>query len=54
MTVTFRCGHTARFERDVTDAPVCAECGERRISRVQAPPPRITGAARGPLVETTS
>jgi len=49
MTVTFACGHTATVES--TDTPVC-HCGERRVSRVDAPPPRFHGVATGPYCDT--
>jgi hypothetical protein len=42
MSVTFACGHKATFSSDVKEPPVCQVCGERRITHVDAPKPRIT------------
>lgn len=46
MTLTFACGHKQAF--DEGGRPVCA-CGETRIARTDAPPPRFTGACASPL-----
>ena len=43
----FACGH----EQDLlsqTQRPTCIQCGETRISRTIAPPPRFTGLCTGP------
>lgn len=42
MTIRFACGHEQPFARMVKDAPVCQQCGERRVVKVDAPPPRFT------------
>jgi hypothetical protein len=53
LTLAFRCGHRARIDPDKTPSPMCVECGERRVARVlKVDPPRITGHANGPLVNT--
>lgn len=46
MTLRFACGH-AVSGADITTAQ-CQTCGERRVSHVQAPPPRFTGLVLGP------
>jgi hypothetical protein len=53
MTITFRCGHTATLTDRDQEAPVCA-CGERKISRCNAPAPKFRGTASGPHVTTTA
>jgi len=50
MTVTFRCGHSVTLERDAKEPPVCPQCAERVVSKVQGATPRFSGACRGPLV----
>ena len=53
IVVTFGCGHQAALPLPVT-APVCPECGSRRVRAVVAPPPRITVtdcAATSPLMK---
>jgi predicted RNA-binding Zn-ribbon protein involved in translation (DUF1610 family) len=42
IPITFACGHRLDWN-DGDPAPVCPECGDRRIARVVAPAPRITG-----------
>lgn len=42
MTIKFACGHEMTLPRDVKDAPVCSQCGERRVTRCDAPKPRFT------------
>ena len=49
MTIRFACGHQAQVTGDETQSDVRCACGETRISRVDAPPPRITGACSSPL-----
>jgi hypothetical protein len=51
ITLRFGCGHTQRWAEGDGE-PRCGQCGDTRVSRVTAPPPRITGAARGPYVVT--
>lgn len=51
VTVVLACGHQMTAADDAETAPICA-CGERRIGRVFAPPPRIRGVASGPHVKT--
>lgn len=51
ITVTFACGHAVTVENDVKDAPVCPQCGQRRVSKVKAPAPRFTGSCSGPFVK---
>lgn len=47
----FRCGHVNQVNPDKVASPACLRCGETRIARtVKAPPPRIVGHGRGPLV----
>jgi len=46
VRVRFACGHGQAWAEG--DAPVCATCGERRVARVQAPPPRFRGVVQGP------
>ena len=48
--VKFACGH--RFSVDGNSAPVCPTCGERRVSRTQAPAPRFVGICSGPSAES--
>lgn len=48
MTVKFACGHHQDVPESIDQAPVCATCGERRVSRVDAPKPRFRGIATGP------
>lgn len=50
MTVTFKCGHRVNAERDVKTAPVCPECGERVVARVDGARPTFKGACTGPVV----
>ncbi len=50
MTVTFVCGHTQPIGS--TDVALCAVCGEHRVTRVTAPPPKFRGVATGPYCET--
>jgi len=48
IPVRYACGHLSAINPD-EPAPPCA-CGERRIARVIAPPPRFRGVASGPHV----
>lgn len=54
MTVTFRCGHTQTYERDIKDAPRCPVCGERIVKNVIGATPRFSGTCQGPLVKGTA
>jgi len=53
ITLTFACGHAGRWQDGDPD-PRCPVCGETRIARVQAPPPRITGAVVLPRKESAA
>lgn len=48
IQVTFLCGHGVSVDEHEADSPVCLTCGERRIQRVSARPPRFRGACQGP------
>ena len=52
IPIRFACGHAASVSETATTVPVCATCGERQITRVQARPPRFTGACTGPYAVT--
>lgn len=52
ILVRFACGHQASVLPTVEEPPVCAECGERRVSRTTAPPPRFHGTVTGPSATT--
>ena len=52
IQVLFACGHNMDLDDSVSSAPVCPTCGESRISRTTAPPPRFTGWCRGPTAES--
>lgn len=50
MTVRFACGHQGDVDPDAEATDVqCRTCGEHRIARVTAPPPRVRGACSSPL-----
>lgn len=51
ITVRFACGHDGAVSESATTTPVCG-CGESRVTRVRARPPRFTGACSGPYAET--
>lgn len=53
MTATWACGHRGVVSSDVSEAPVCPHCGERRVSDVKAPAPRFRGPVTGPCVVGT-
>lgn len=42
ITVVLACGCAVLLGSGETEAPMCREHSERRVSRVVAPPPRIT------------
>lgn len=50
MTVVFKCGHKVDVPREIQDAPVCPECGERIVKHVTNATPRFSGSCSGPLV----
>lgn len=51
--VLFVCGHAHRIDPDKATSPRCPECGSVQVARtLDARAPRITGHARGPLVDT--
>lgn len=52
ITIRFACGHGFSLEPTSDVAPVCPTCGERRVSRVDAPAPRFTGWVTGPSAES--
>jgi predicted RNA-binding Zn-ribbon protein involved in translation (DUF1610 family) len=52
ITVRFTCGHGTTVGEQVTTAPTCPTCGETRIARTLARPPRFTGACSGPYCES--
>ena len=49
MTIlaTMACGHQVQLQDGLT-VPVCPQCGEGRVARVKAPPPRFRGVVLGP------
>ena len=49
IAVRFACGHVQKVSETNDAAPICAVCGEHRVSSVTAPPPRITGQCSSPL-----
>lgn len=52
IAILYKCGHHQKVDPDKTMSPVC-HCGERQIGRtLNAPAPRFTGAASGPLAHT--
>ena len=55
IQIRFRCGHREAFTRaDQMEAVACAQCGERRVAGVTAPPPTFRATecdVRGPLVQ---
>ena len=53
ITVRFVCGHASAVGVNATSDPVCPTCGETRIARTSAPPPRFTGACAGPYAVTS-
>lgn len=52
ITVTFTCWHERQVPVTMTGALSCVQCGETRVARVKAPPPRFTGHVRGPSAIT--
>ena len=50
IRLRFACGHEGTVGGDATTAPRCP-CGETRIARTFARPPRFTGACSGPYAQ---
>jgi hypothetical protein len=48
--VRFACGHGLRMETGI-EVPECPQCGETRVARVSAPPPKFRGTVLGPCAE---
>lgn len=51
IKVRFACGHEGTIGTNPESAPVCP-CGETRITRTFAKPPRFRGACSGPYAES--
>lgn len=49
ITVRFACGHEQSVPDSTEATPQCQTCGEHRIQRTTAPPPRFRGMCAGPL-----
>lgn len=49
IVATMVCGH--RVKIDGIAVPCCPKCGESRVARVSAPPPRFRGVVLGPCAE---
>ncbi len=47
VTVRFACEHELKVGDNPAATPQCS-CGEKRVTRVHAPPPRFSGACSGP------
>lgn len=52
ISIRFVCGHASSVGLTSPSDPICPACGEARIARTSAPPPRFTGTCRGPYAET--
>jgi hypothetical protein len=50
VTLKFACGHTLTTVMPPETAE-CPTCGDLRVSRVTAPPPRFRGTVSGPYAE---
>lgn len=49
ITIRLACGHAAlTVSEEIDIAPVCPECGERRVRHVTARAPRFRGVCQGP------
>ena len=48
IRIEFVCGHSVIAPDDVSQAPACQICGDRRVRDVIAPAPRFRGAVSGP------
>lgn len=53
IRIRFACGHEGLIKGDPTSAPICP-CGETRIARTFARPPRFSGACSGPYAITSA
>jgi hypothetical protein len=53
IVVRFQCEHQQTIAEQDDAPPVCKICGCDRLRRVDAPAPRFTGVAQGPLVRQT-
>ena len=49
IVATMACGH--RVQISGIDVPACPQCGEMRVARVKAPPPKFRGVVLGPCAE---
>lgn len=52
ITVRFGCGHEGHVSETASSVPVCEQCGDKRVSRTKARPPRFVGACSGPYAES--
>lgn len=50
VTVTFLCGHTRQMTGAETGDLVCG-CGERQVTKIDAPDPHFIGHVTGPHAE---
>ena len=50
IKVRFVCGHSGEVSETATLAPTCG-CGETRVARTFASPPRFTGSCSGPYAQ---
>jgi hypothetical protein len=48
IRLRFACGHSLNLEATDNQPPNCPTCGEKRVQRTFAPPPRFTGFCSGP------
>ena len=54
IDIRFLCGHGGTAGVSQVVSPVCPACGETRIARVSAPPPKFRGACSGPYAQTAA
>jgi hypothetical protein len=47
IVATMACGHRVQMQDGIM-VPICPRCGEARVARVKAPPPRFRGVVLGP------
>jgi predicted nucleic acid-binding Zn-ribbon protein len=50
IAVRMACGHLLKLTDGVM-LPACPSCGETRVARVSAPPPKFRGVVLGPCAE---
>jgi hypothetical protein len=50
ITITFLCGHTREMTGNEA-GELCCGCGERQVTKIDAPAPRFTGHVQGPHAE---